>query len=124
MTISINAAFDSGNIRLVKVDGDVIDIEIVADRQSDFYQWFYFRVAGAGGRTITMPMPHFVRNHRRCRCAECHISAKLLSKQVAGRRDHTARNRGRHHAPESHRTPTKCLQPRAPSIERASANAS
>ncbi|WP_375394214.1 M14-type cytosolic carboxypeptidase [uncultured Sphingomonas sp.] len=53
MSICINAAFDSGNIRLVKVDGDIIDLEIFADRQSDFYQWFYFRVAGAGGRTIT-----------------------------------------------------------------------
>ena len=52
-TLSINAAFDSGNIRLVRIDGDTIDLEIVADRQSDFYQWFFFRVAGARGRAIT-----------------------------------------------------------------------
>ena len=53
MSLSINAAFDSGNIRLVAIDGDRIDLEIVKDHQSDFYQWFYFRVAGAGGKRLT-----------------------------------------------------------------------
>jgi murein tripeptide amidase MpaA len=54
MAISINAAFDGGNIRVVGIAGDRIDLEIVADHQSDFYQWFYFRVAGAeAGRTLT-----------------------------------------------------------------------
>ncbi|WP_380784997.1 M14-type cytosolic carboxypeptidase [Sphingomonas sp. R86521] len=53
MTITLNAAFDSGNIRLNQIDGDVVDLEIVRDRDSDFYQWFYFRVAGAAGRTLT-----------------------------------------------------------------------
>jgi murein tripeptide amidase MpaA len=51
MTLSINAAFDSGNIRLVAIEGDRVDLEIVKDHQSDFYQWFYFRAAGlADGR--------------------------------------------------------------------------
>ncbi len=53
MTITINAAFDGGNIRLLRGDGDTIDLEIVHDRDSDFYQWFSFRVAGAGGRNVT-----------------------------------------------------------------------
>ena len=53
MTISINAAFDGGNIRMSAVDGDRVDLEIVRDTDSDFYQWFYFRVAGAAGRTVT-----------------------------------------------------------------------
>ena len=53
MTFSIDAAFDGGNIRLVAIEGDRIDLEIVKDHQSDFYQWFYFRVAGAGGRKLT-----------------------------------------------------------------------
>ncbi len=53
MSIIINAAFDSGNIRVVAIQGDVIDLEIVADHASDFYQWFHFRVAGARGRTLT-----------------------------------------------------------------------
>ncbi len=53
MTISINAAFDGGNIRVVAIDGDRVDLEIPKDKDSDFYQWFYFRVAGAAGRTLT-----------------------------------------------------------------------
>ena len=53
MTISINAAFDGGNIRLVGIDGDRVDLEIVQDHASDFFQWFYFRVAGAHGRRLT-----------------------------------------------------------------------
>jgi murein tripeptide amidase MpaA len=53
MNIQINAAFDGGNIRVATIDGDRIDLEIVRDRESDFYQWFYFRVAGAEGRTLT-----------------------------------------------------------------------
>jgi len=53
MSIEINAAFDGGNIRLVAIEGDRVDLEIVKDHQSDFYQWFSFRVAGAKGRTLT-----------------------------------------------------------------------
>ncbi|MBB5711327.1 M14 family metallopeptidase [Sphingomonas xinjiangensis] len=53
MTVHINAGFDSGNIRLVGIEGDRIDLEIVADHLSDFFQWFHFRVAGAKGRTLT-----------------------------------------------------------------------
>jgi murein tripeptide amidase MpaA len=53
MTIQINAAFDSGNIRLIAIDGDRVDLEIVPDHQSDFFQWFHFRVAGARGRRLT-----------------------------------------------------------------------
>ncbi|WP_174298533.1 M14 family metallopeptidase [Sphingomonas bacterium] len=51
MIPGISAAFDGGNIRLVGIEGSRIDLEIVRDRDSDFYQWFYFRAAGlAGGR--------------------------------------------------------------------------
>ena len=53
MTLSINAAFDSGNIRLVSTRDDQVDLEIVKDHKSDFYQWFYFRVADAAGRKLT-----------------------------------------------------------------------
>jgi murein tripeptide amidase MpaA len=54
MTLSISSAFDGGNIRLVGQDGDRVDLEIVKDRQSDFYQWFYFRLTGGGGRTVSL----------------------------------------------------------------------
>lgn len=53
MTFSITSAFDGGNIRLVGIDGNRLDLEIAKDENSDFYQWFYFRVAGAKGRTLT-----------------------------------------------------------------------
>ena len=52
MSLSINAAFDGGNIRLVGIDGDRIDLEIASDHLSAFYQWFSFRLAGARGRTV------------------------------------------------------------------------
>ena len=53
MSLSINAAFDGGNIRVVATEGDRVDLEIVRDAGSDFYQWFHFRVAGARGRRLT-----------------------------------------------------------------------
>ncbi|WP_315762495.1 M14 family metallopeptidase [Sphingomonas sp. Y38-1Y] len=53
MTIDVNAAFDSGNIELVGIEGDRVDLEIRRDAHSDFYQWFHFRVAGAKGRRLT-----------------------------------------------------------------------
>ncbi|MEO7634147.1 MAG: M14-type cytosolic carboxypeptidase [Sphingomicrobium sp.] len=54
MAITISSAFDAGNIRVLKTDGDRADLEIVADHMSDFYQWFYFRLAGAAGREVTL----------------------------------------------------------------------
>jgi len=54
MTLSVSSAFDGGNIRLVAIEGDRVDLEIVKDHRSDFYQWFYFRLAGGGGRELTL----------------------------------------------------------------------
>jgi len=54
MNAHISAAFDSGNIRVLKQDGDRFDLEIVHDHQSDFYQWFHFRLLGAKGRTVEL----------------------------------------------------------------------
>ena len=48
--IQINAAFDSGNIDVVSTSGATATLRIRKDSQSDFYQWFHFRVAGARGR--------------------------------------------------------------------------
>jgi murein tripeptide amidase MpaA len=62
MTISINAAFDSGNIRVTSIDNDIVSLEIVTDHLSDFYQWFYFRVAGAAGRTLTFRISNCARS--------------------------------------------------------------
>jgi murein tripeptide amidase MpaA len=54
MTLQINAAFDSGNINVTAIDGDTATLEIRKDKDSDFYQWFHFRVSGAKGRTVTL----------------------------------------------------------------------
>ena len=54
MVLSVNAAFDGGNIRVVAIDGDRVDLAIVHDRYSDFYQWFYFRVGGVRGRQVRL----------------------------------------------------------------------
>lgn len=54
MTLSINAAFDSGNILVTSIDGDTANLEIRTDKDSDFFQWFHFRVSGAKGRAITL----------------------------------------------------------------------
>jgi murein tripeptide amidase MpaA len=54
MTLSISSAFDSGNIELVAIDGARIDLNIRKDKESDFYQWFYFRLSGAEGRQVEL----------------------------------------------------------------------
>jgi murein tripeptide amidase MpaA len=74
MTLSVTSAFDGGNIRLVAIDGDRIDLEIAKDASSDFYQWFYFRVTGGAGRTLELRIlnaagsayPHGWSGYRAC----------------------------------------------------------
>ncbi|GGC14874.1 hypothetical protein GCM10011494_37110 [Novosphingobium endophyticum] len=52
--IQISAAFDSGNIEVLSIDGTEARLAIRRDRDSDFFQWFHFRVSGAGGRELTL----------------------------------------------------------------------
>jgi murein tripeptide amidase MpaA len=52
--IQVNAAFDSGNIEVIAIDGASARLEIRKDHQSDFYQWFHFRVTGAAGRELVL----------------------------------------------------------------------
>ncbi len=58
MTISITSAFDSGNIRVLSITDTPehvrAELEIVTDHQSDFYQWFHFRLANAAGRSVEL----------------------------------------------------------------------
>ena len=54
MSITVSSGFDSGNIIVRDVSGDSARLEIRKDKDSDFYQWFHFRVAGANGRPITL----------------------------------------------------------------------
>ena len=54
-SLVISSAFDGGNIVCVGADspGD-IRLEILKDSNSDFYQWFYFRVTGARGQACKL----------------------------------------------------------------------
>jgi murein tripeptide amidase MpaA len=52
--MQITSAFDSGNIIVSAINGNNATLEIRKDAHSDFYQWFYFRVSGAKGRTVTL----------------------------------------------------------------------
>ena len=54
MTLSITSSFDSGNIDVLGLDGETATLAIRKDKDSEFFQWFHFRVAGAKGRAITL----------------------------------------------------------------------
>lgn len=54
--IAIDAAFDSGNIEVLSVDGTSAKLAITKDHMSDFKQWFHFRVSGAAGEEITLKL--------------------------------------------------------------------
>ncbi|MCU4154389.1 hypothetical protein J1N10_00245 [Carboxylicivirga sp. A043] len=48
MKINISSTFDAGNIEVIKADNpDNIQLKIRKDTNSDFLQWFYFRMQGA-----------------------------------------------------------------------------
>lgn len=52
--ITICDAFDSGNIEVLEISGTQARLAIRRDRQSDFFQWFHFRVSGAAGRELEL----------------------------------------------------------------------
>jgi len=58
MTLSISSAFDAGNISVVSIDTTSspwrAQLQIRKDKDSDFYQWFHFRVAGAAGQSVEL----------------------------------------------------------------------
>ena len=55
MSLSITAAFDSGNIVAKSCETpEKIRLDIRLDKDSDFYQWFHFRLSGAKGQACRM----------------------------------------------------------------------
>ncbi|MEQ1724826.1 MAG: M14-type cytosolic carboxypeptidase [Sphingopyxis sp.] len=54
MTLSICSAFDSGNIIVHAIAGTTATLSIAKDKDSDFFQWFHFRVAGEAGAAVTL----------------------------------------------------------------------
>lgn len=52
--ILITAAFDSGNIEVLAIADCEADLAIRKDHNSEFRQWFHFRVSGAEGRELVL----------------------------------------------------------------------
>jgi len=52
--IQIHAAFDGGNIEVLSIDGAEARLAIIKDHESEFFQWFHFRVGAAAGRELTL----------------------------------------------------------------------
>lgn len=55
LPLIVSSAFDSGNIQVLdSQDPDAIQLAIRKDHQSDFYQWFHFRLSNARGKSCVM----------------------------------------------------------------------
>ena len=54
MGLHIDAAFDSGNIEVLSIEGRTAKLAIPKDRHSNFFQWFHFRVSGAASQPIVL----------------------------------------------------------------------
>tara|TARA_R110000772_G_scaffold40132_10_gene93983 strand:+ start:1766 stop:2899 length:1134 start_codon:yes stop_codon:yes gene_type:complete len=52
--IHITAAFDSGNINVQEVKGTKAELSIRKDKDSEFFQWFHFRVTCEIGDTLEL----------------------------------------------------------------------
>ena len=53
-SIFIDAAFDSGNIDVLGIEGSAARLAIRRDNESDFFQWFHFRVAARAGEEVVL----------------------------------------------------------------------
>lgn len=58
-SLHIATAFDSGNIQIHDISGShesgwTAELSIHKDRESDFFQWFHFRVTGQSGDQLTL----------------------------------------------------------------------
>jgi murein tripeptide amidase MpaA len=54
--IAIDAAFDSGNIKVLSIEGNTAKLAIPTDHMSEFKQWFHFRVTGAAGEEVELKL--------------------------------------------------------------------
>lgn len=52
--IAIDAAFDSGNIEVLSIEGASATLSIPKDHMSEFAQWYHFRVSGAASEELTL----------------------------------------------------------------------
>ena len=54
MSLRIDAAFDSGNIEVLEIDGATAHLALRKDHNSEFAQWIHFRVSGSAGEEIVL----------------------------------------------------------------------
>ena len=67
MTLQINSHFDSGNIEVINVEAaDNIRLRIRKDSNSEFFQWFHFRLAAPAGTDVRI----IIENAGECSYAE------------------------------------------------------
>jgi murein tripeptide amidase MpaA len=52
--LRIGQSFDSGNIEILAIDGARATLAIRKDKDSDFFQWFHFRVAASAGTELVL----------------------------------------------------------------------
>jgi murein tripeptide amidase MpaA len=55
-SLFIDAAFDSGNIDVLRIDGNTARLAIRRDNESEFFQWFHFRVAAPAGEEVVLKL--------------------------------------------------------------------
>jgi murein tripeptide amidase MpaA len=53
-SLSVDAGFDSGNIEVLGIEGRTARLAIRRDKDSEFFQWFHFRVAASAGEEIVL----------------------------------------------------------------------
>ena len=60
--MEISQNFDGGNISVIECsDPAEIQLEIKKDNNSDFYQWFYFRLSGAKNQQCVLNILNAIR---------------------------------------------------------------
>ncbi|MFN4020299.1 MAG: M14-type cytosolic carboxypeptidase [Erythrobacter sp.] len=55
-SLFIDAASDSGNIEVLSIDGRTARLAIRRDNQSEFFQWFHFRVTAKAGEEVVLKL--------------------------------------------------------------------
>lgn len=92
MAFNVSSSFDGGNIRTISIDRNRLDLEIVKDNESDFYQWFYFRLTGAAGQEVELRLTNCAGaayplgwdNYNACMSTDREVWERVLSSYADG----------------------------------------
>ncbi len=55
-SLFIDAGFDSGNIDVLRIAGNTARLAIRRDNESEFFQWFHFRVSAPAGEDVVLKL--------------------------------------------------------------------